>query len=140
MATTSNTGGQPAAKPLPRVSGRRGVNNGSPWAGINDAAQQMSARFTVDNAMTGVKALATAGESLQILGTAFKAVGARIGDEVDWDKRVEPFFHELGDLILAAVKPTEDGAAAVARAEAERIRNVEEGGARRRKWDIGSHD
>jgi hypothetical protein len=140
----STGGGAPPPKPTAtrkhNIRSRRSSAADSPWAAINEAAQQMAARFTVDNAMQGVVALDTAAESMRILGTAFQTVGTRIGDEVDWDKRVEPFFHELGNMLLAAAKPTEDGAAAVRAAEAERIRNVEEGGSRRRKWDVSAHD
>jgi hypothetical protein len=87
-----------------------------------------------------VAALETAGDAMEAIGRAFSRVGMTISDEVDLDARVVPFFETLGATLVAAAQPARDGAAAVRRAEAERIRNVEEATAKRRKWDIGAHD
>ena len=135
MPTTSRSGGGAAA---PR--GRRGAGRGAkPWSPIVDAAGQVAAKFHADNAMTGVNALDTAGDAVEAIGRAFQTVGTTITDEVDWDPRIEPFFNLVGAMLIKAAAPARDGAAAVRRAEQERIDTATSGSAKRKKWDVGEH-
>lgn len=119
--------------------GRRASSKAGPWSPIVDAAQQVAAKFHADNAMTGVNALDTAGDAVEAVGRSFQSVGTTITDEVDWDPRIEPFFHLVGDMLIRAAKPARDGAAAVRRAEQERIDNATSGDAKRAKWDVDRH-
>jgi cytochrome c5 len=117
-------------------AGRRGSAK-NPWVPIEEACGQVLKMFAAENAMTGVHAVDSSGDAIETVG---RAVGAQIGDEIDWDPRVAKFFDTFGEAIIRAAKPARDMASAIRRAENERINNVEEGGARRRKWDIGAHD
>lgn len=113
---------------------------GNPWAPIEDACGQVLKMFSADNAMTGVNAVDTSGDAIETVGKAFAAVGVQIGDEIDWDPRVAKFFETFGEAIIRASKPARDMASAIRRAENDRIENVEQGGERRKKWDIGKHE
>jgi len=127
----------PKSSSAPR--GRRGTGAG-PWGPMVDAAANVARAFSDPVAMEGVNALDTAGDAWEQMGRSVKVVGATIADEIDWDPRVARFFEVMGDVLIRAAKPARDGAAAVRRAEHERINNVEEGGSRRRRWDISAHD
>lgn len=125
----------------PGTRGRRasGVAKSSPWAPLVEAAQSAKNRFADPVAMEGVEAMDASGPAIREVGQALKVVGQRLADEIDWDPRILPFFEGLGDMVIKAADPAERGAAAIRRAEADRIENVEEGGAKRERWDIRSH-
>lgn len=113
---------------------------GSPWAGVVDAADAAARRFADPVAMEGFNALNTAGDAIEHIGRAFKAIGQTTADSIAWDPRVQPYFETLGDYIIAAAKPTRDGAAAVERAHRQQIDRIAESDPRQRRWDISEHD
>jgi hypothetical protein len=87
-------------------------------------------------ALDGVDAFAACPEAMEGIGKGFREVGRTLADEIDWDPRVLELFDTLGDAIIAAADPTRRAAAAVKRAEADRINNAEEGGSKRERWDV----
>jgi hypothetical protein len=122
-----------------RGGGSRGRR--APSAGlfnpVIDAMDAAARSVSGGAALDAVDAFAAAPDAIEGIGRGFRTVGRTIADEIDWDPRVVEFFDTLGDAIIAAAEPARRGAAAVKRAEAERIRNAEEGGERRARWDVG---
>lgn len=118
---------------------RRGMG-ASPWNAVVEAAYTAARRFSDPVAMEGVNAIDTAGDALEHIGKAFQQVGETAASEIKWDPRVQQYFETLGQYIIAAAKPTRDGAAAVKRAHRPHIARIEDGDRRERRWDISEHD
>jgi hypothetical protein len=122
-----------------RSGSGKGGSGRNPWQPFEDAAGQVVRLFAPENAMSGVNAVDAAGDAIEIIGKAYRAVGVVLLDSIHWDPRLASYFDTFGETLIKAAKQPRDMAAAIHRHEQDRINNVEEGGSRRAMWDIGRH-
>lgn len=118
----------------------RGPGSAGAFAPIVEAAESIAARFSDPSAMEGVNALESAADAVAALAQACNRVGQTTADAVYYDPRVMPYFTDLGSFIAKAEAPTREGARAVRAVHADDIERVQDGSARRRRWDISAHD
>lgn len=133
--STSGTPRGTATKASPGTRGRKASNAGM-FSPVVDAMMAAARQVSDAAALDAVDALDACPEAIEGIGRGFRQVGRTLADEIDWEPRLLDFFETLGDAIIAAADPARRGAAAVRRVEDERIRNAEEGGAKRERWDV----
>lgn len=132
----SSAGSGAAGSSSPGTRGRGHGRGAGLFAGVVDGMAQARRAFAAPSALDAVAMYEASPEVLEAIGNGFKAMGQTASDEIHWDPKAREFYDTLGDMILRTVDPARRGAAAIRRVERDRIEHAEEGGAKRKRWNV----